>query len=113
MKKFFALLTIGLLITAGLRAPESSVLTNGFCSSGPVLEKAQGHDSDAHELRRTASNPTTLHSGFAPSFHPFDMPKAQAMSAPDFFGNMISDFVPSPDGMSVFPLIRPPVAFSF
>lgn len=113
MKKFFALLTIGLLITVGLRAPESSVLTNGFCSSGPVLEKAQGHDSDAHELRRAASNPTTLHSGFAPSFHPFDMPKAQAMSSSEFSGSKSSDFVPPLGGMSVFPLVRPPVAFSF
>ncbi|HCM42645.1 MAG TPA: hypothetical protein DIS66_04975 [Candidatus Omnitrophica bacterium] len=113
MKKFFALLTIGLLITAGLRAPESSALTNGFCTSGPVLEKAQGHDSDSHELRRVASDPTTLHSGFAPSFHPFDMPKAQAISAPEFSGSKFSDFVPSLGGMSVFPLIRPPVAFSF
>ena len=113
MKKFFAILTIGLLITAGVRAPESSALTNGFCSSGPVLEKAQDHDSDSHELRRAATDPTTLHSGFAPSFHPFDMPHAQNMSAPDFSGSKSSDFVPSPDGMSVFPPVRPPIARSF
>lgn len=113
MKKFFALLIMGLLIVAGIRAPEASVLTNGFCSSGPVLEKAQDHDSDSHELRRTASDPTTLHSGFAPSFHPFDMPHAQNMSASEFSGSKSSDFVPSPDGMSVFPLVRPPIALSF
>jgi len=113
MKKFLALLTIGLLMTAGIRAPESSALTNGFCTSGPVLEKAQGHDSNSHEFRRAAENPTTLHSGFAPSFHPFDMPKAQAIIAPYFFGSMTSHFVPSLGGMSVFPLVRPPIAFSF
>lgn len=62
------------LVCAGLRAPESSLRTNGFCSNGPVLEKAHDSQNDAPAFRRTASNPMTLHSGFAPSAHPFDMP---------------------------------------
>lgn len=99
-------------MTAGIRAPESSVLTNGFCTNEAVIEKAQSSNLDSHELRRVASNPTTLHSGFAPSFHPFDLPKAYKPSSPDFLTNMSFDFVPSPDGLSIFPRLRPPISIS-
>lgn len=112
MKLFFAYLSIALLIFSGIRAPEAHDASRGFCYSGAVLEKAADSAQDTHELRKTASNPMLLHSGFAPAAQPFDFPETPALS-----DAVISRFLISRDSSVLgshilFPHDRPPIAFS-
>lgn len=100
-------------MTAVLRAPEASVLTNGFCSSGPVLEQAAPQHSDTQELRSVPANPLTVHSAFAPAFHPFDLPVHQAELLPSHHSFLNSEL-----NLDIFsPFLashgRPPIALSF
>ena len=109
MKKYLACLTIGLLICAGIRAPETHEFSRGICLSGAVLEKVADSSPNEQELRKATSNPLLLHSGFAPSAHPFDFPETLNLS-----GVMLSD-VSAPHKSSfsknsaIFPPDRPPI----
>ena len=113
MKRFFALLTIGLLMTAGIRAPETHESLRGICLSGAVLEKAADSSPNEQEFRKAASNPLLLHSGFAPASHPFDFPETV-----NLLGVIISDASTAqkfflPGNSAIFPPDRPPTFLSF
>ena len=112
MKKYLACLTIGLLICAGIRAPETHEFSRGICLSGAVLEKVADSSPNEQELRKAASNPLLLHSGFAPSAHPFDFP--ETASLPDVVISHVVGLPKSffPGNFALFPHNRPPIAFS-
>lgn len=112
MKRFLALTAIFVFVLSGIRAPETSVRTSGYCFSGPVLEKIVTQDSFATEWRSAPANPVTIHSGFAPSFHPFDLPVYVDRISVLYVSRLFSDFVlPIDQGFS-FPAFRPPALLS-
>ena len=113
MKRFFASLTIGLLICVGIRAPEAHEFSRGICLSGAVLEKAADSSQNSHEFHNAASNPLLLHSGFAPAAHPFDFP--ETVSSPDAAISHIVGLPKSffPGNPALFPPDRPPTVLFF
>ena len=109
MKLFFAYLSIALLTFSGIRAPEAHETSRGICLSGSVLEKASNSSQEVQEFRKVASNPLLIHSGFAPSAHPFDFPVS-----PNLSDAAISDFLISHKAFALgsnalFPHDRPPM----
>ncbi len=112
MKKVLACLAISILILSGIRAPEVSTASRGICLSGAVLENAAPAvlaGEKAAEFTKAPSNPLLLHSGFAPSAHPFDFPETPALS-----DAAISNFLWSQTNLlfsagTLFPHDRPPI----
>lgn len=112
MRNFFALFSILLLVAAGIRAPEGNVLTNGLCTSGPVLAKSVSQN-DAPEFQRTASHPLTIYSGFAPSFQPFDLPSSPVLAVVRSVDFLSFSSTLSLKSQLLFPHDRPPIVSFF
>ncbi len=121
MKLFFAYLSIALLILSGIRAPEARETSRGICLSGALLEKAAHKvlarekatdiSQDTQEFRKVASNPLLIHSGFAPSAHPFDFPISPNLSAAAISDFLISRNASDLGSNILFPHERPPIVF--
>lgn len=110
MKKFLACLVLGLLLCSGIRAPEAKSFSKGICWSGATIESVQ--NIPFTELHAPASNPLLVHSSFAPSMHPFELPENKVVlgKTATSFLTSFTDFFSI--NSSAAPPIRPPINFS-